>query len=146
MLLTYRFAALSDAPLLAELNLQLIRDEGHRNPMNLAQLTERMADWLRGDYQAVLIEEAGDSKSDVIGYALFRRDPDCVYLRQLFVVPARRRQGVGRAALSWLWQQAWPDASRLRIDVLVGNAAARAFWRHVGFADYCVTMEATRPS
>ncbi|MDB5384773.1 MAG: hypothetical protein JWM11_419, partial [Planctomycetaceae bacterium] len=33
----YRFATLDDAELLAAMNQQLIRDEGHRNPMNLTQ-------------------------------------------------------------------------------------------------------------
>jgi GNAT superfamily N-acetyltransferase len=146
MPLTYRFALPCDAPVLAQLNLELIRDEGHRNPMNLAQLTERMAAWLEAEYQAVLFEDATAEPPDVVGYALFRREPDFVYLRQLFVARARRRQGIGRAALDWLWQHAWADAERLRIDVLVGNAGARAFWKSVGFADYCFTMEAVRPA
>ena len=34
----YRFASPEDAALLAPLNQNLIRDEGHRNPMTLAQL------------------------------------------------------------------------------------------------------------
>jgi len=28
----------------------LIRDEGHRNAMTVAQLQERMANWLKGEY------------------------------------------------------------------------------------------------
>jgi hypothetical protein len=30
---------------------------------------------------------------------------------------------------------------RVRRDVLVGNAGGIAFWRSLGFADYCLTME-----
>jgi GNAT superfamily N-acetyltransferase len=138
----YRLATPDDAEQLAALNQQLIRDEGHRNTMSLAQLTERMSDWLQGAYQAVLIEDAAGA----IGYALFRREPDFIYLRQLFVVPNRRRQGVARDALHWLWRNAWADAVRLRIDVLVTNVAGRAFWQSVGFHDYCITMEALRPT
>lgn len=138
----YRSATPEDAALLAPLNQQLIRDEGHRNPMNLAQLTERMAGWLRSDYQAVLFEEG----TSPIGYALFRREPEYVYLRQLFVLPERRRQGVARAALRWLWHHAWSGAPRLRIEVLVENAAGREFWHTVGFREYCVTMEAQPPN
>ena len=37
-----RRATLADAALLAELNRQLIRDEGHRNSMSLAELETRM--------------------------------------------------------------------------------------------------------
>ena len=34
----YRFATAADAPVLAVMNQQLIRDEGHRNPMTLPEL------------------------------------------------------------------------------------------------------------
>src|SRR5213596_1420192 len=101
--MNYRFAMPEDAALLAPLNQQLICDEGHRNPMNVAQLTERMAGWLRGEYQAVVFEE----RSSPIGYALFRREPEYIFLRQLFVLPEQRRKGVARNALTWLWRNAW---------------------------------------
>ena len=61
--------------------------------------------------------------------------------RPFFVRPDRRRKGVARDALSWLRVHAWADAPRVRIDVLVGNAGAIAFWRAVGFRDYCLTMD-----
>lgn len=137
-----RYATLDDSPALAEMNRQLIRDEGHRNAMNLEQLTARMAGWLRDEYLAVVFED--DAKSP-IGYALYRLDPEWIYLRQMYVVPGQRRKGVGRDALHWMWRHAWPDAARLRVDVLLGNTAGLAFWRSVGFEDYCVTMEAGRP-
>lgn len=38
----YRKATQTDIPLLAELNHQLIRDEGHRNPLTLSQLEQRL--------------------------------------------------------------------------------------------------------
>lgn len=44
----FRFAKPEDAELLAPLNAQLIRDEGHNNPMTVVQLVERMSGWLRG--------------------------------------------------------------------------------------------------
>lgn len=36
----------------------------------------------------------------------------------------------------------WAGAPALRVEVLVGNAAGRAFWKSAGFEEYCVTMEA----
>ena len=138
--MVFRFAQINDCPLLGELNLQLIRDEGHRNPMTSEQLAERMAGWLAGAYRAVIFEEA----DTVAGYALYRSESEDIYLRHLFVRSEFRRRGVGRAALKWLWQNGWPDARRVRIDVLVGNATAQAFWRAVGFREYCLTMEAER--
>jgi GNAT superfamily N-acetyltransferase len=132
----YRRATSADAPTLAAMNGELIRDEGHRNRMTVAELTARMAGWLRGEYEAALFEEAGRPT----GYALYRRDEEYVYLRQFFVVPDCRRRGIGRAALRWLWENAW-GRDRVRVEVLVKNAAGVAFWRAVGFADYCLTLE-----
>lgn len=133
----YRFASPGDSNKLARMNLQLIADEGHRNSMGIPQLAERMARWLQGEYQAVIFEE----DTTPLGYVLFRHEPEYVYLRQLFVVPERRRQGIASNALSWLWANAWQSVPRLRIDVLVGNAAGRAFWRSLGFTEYSITME-----
>jgi GNAT superfamily N-acetyltransferase len=135
--LVIRLATAADAPLLAEMNYRLIRDEGHRNRMTIPELRERMEVWLRGEYQATVIESDGAP----VGYALFRREPEFVYLRHFFVEPEYRRRGIGRAALAWLRANTWADAPRIRLDVLVGNAAGIAFWRAVGFRDYCLTME-----
>ena len=140
--MNYRHATIADAAVLAAMNRQLILDEGHRNPMTLPELEARMAGWLNGEYGAVLFEEG----EEAIGYALFRREPEFVYLRQLFVRAEYRRRGVARNALGWLRENAWPDAPRVRLDVLVGNANAIAFWRAVGFRDYCLTMEWDRPT
>ena len=135
--LIFRHATVADATLLAEMNHRLIRDERHRNQMTLPELCERMEGWLKSDYQAVVIELDGLAA----GYALFRREPEYVYLRQFYVEPEYRRRGIGRSALAWLRANAWADAPRIRIDVLVGNAAGIAFWQSVGFRDYCLTME-----
>ncbi len=74
----YRFASPEDADVIASMNLQLIRDEGHRNPMDIPALRDRMSSWLQGDYEAVLFDEDGGS----VGYALFKREPEFVYLRR----------------------------------------------------------------
>jgi len=137
MNIRYRRATLEDASVLAPMNAQLIRDEGHRNSMTVPQLSERMALWLGGEYEAVLFE----SDSRAIGYALYRFEPEYVYLRQLFVLPELRRGGIARAALEWLRRNVWSARSRVRIDVLVGNRAGIDFWRSVGFTEYCLTME-----
>jgi GNAT superfamily N-acetyltransferase len=137
----FRSASAEDAGVLAPLNAQLIRDEGHRNSMTMPQLTDRMAEWLRGEYRAVIFENS----ESAVGYALYRRDPEHIYLRQLFVKSEHRRRGIARSALKWLWRNSWAGAPRLRIDVLVGNTVGAAFWRSVGFNDYCITMEMERP-
>jgi predicted acetyltransferase len=133
----FRRAKLKDCALLAELNHQLIRDEGHRNKMTVTELEQRMMDWLASEYAAVIFENGGE----VTAYALFREQPEEVYLRQLFVARNRRRQGVGRKAFEILRSQIWPANKRLTVEVLVQNAAAVAFWRAVGCKDYSLKLE-----
>jgi GNAT superfamily N-acetyltransferase len=135
--MTFRPATTDDCRLLAELNHQLIRDEGHRNRMSVAELEQRMRGWLAGEYRAVLYEDGGE----VVAYALFREQPEEIHLRQLFVVRHRRRQGIGRRAVEILRTQVWPKTKRLTVDALVANESGVAFWREVGYTDYCLTLE-----
>jgi GNAT superfamily N-acetyltransferase len=141
-MLQCRPASIDDAPALARLNQQLIRDEGHRNPMPLVELETRMRGWLGGGYEASLFVEDGETA----GYALYRREPEHVYLRQFFVTPECRRQGVGRTAFGWLRTTAWRGEQRVRLEVLIGNGPAIAFWLAVGFRDYCLVMEQELPT
>src|SRR6267378_5789680 len=106
----FRAASVADASVIAPMNAQLIRDEGHRNAMTVPQLAERMTDWLNTEYQACLFE----LESKVIGYALYRVEPEYIYLRQLFVQPEMRRRGIARRALEWLRQNAWGVRPRAR--------------------------------
>src|ERR1044072_755488 len=127
--MTFRSATLDDCPLLAELNHQLIRDEGHRNRMTVPELEQRMRGWLGGEYRAVVFEDA----NELVAYALFREQPEEIYLRQLFVVRHHRRQGLGRQAVKILRSDLWPKNKRLTVEVLVANKGAAAFWRAVGY-------------
>lgn len=137
MLLTFRRASLDDCARLAELNHQLIREEGHRNPMTVPELEQRMKNWLASEYAAVLFENAGE----VVAYALYCGQPEEIYLRQLFVVRNWRRQGIGRQAIEILRSQIWPRHKRLTVGVLVQNTAAIAFWRAMGYREYSLTLE-----
>ena len=119
------------------MNQQLIPDEGHRNRMTLAELEGRMAAFLTGDYSAVLFEEAGR----LLGYALYKQEAEWIYLRQFFVLPENRRSGVGRMAFQWLQSNVWRNWPRVRVEVLTNNPTGIAFWRSIGFTDYCLTME-----
>src|SRR3954467_9781170 len=135
--LRFRRATLDDCALLAELNHQLIRDEGHRNKMTVPELEQRMKGWLASEYAGMMFQDNGH----VVAYALYREQPEEIYLRQLFVVRNRRRQGLGREAIEILRSQIWPTNKRLTVDVLVHNTAAVAFWRAVGYKDYCLTLQ-----
>jgi predicted acetyltransferase len=79
--------------------------------------------------------------NEVVAYALYCEQPEEVYLRQLFVVRNRRKQGIGRQAFELLRSKVWPANKRLTVDVLVHNACAVSFWRAVGCKDYSLTLE-----
>jgi GNAT superfamily N-acetyltransferase len=133
----FREATLTDCLSLAELNHQLIRDEGHCNPMTVPELEQRMRGWLSSEYRAVIYEEDGE----IVAYALFREQAQEIYLRQLFVVRHRRSQGIGRQAVEVLRTRIWPKTKRLTVEVLVANERAMNFWRSVGYTDYSLTLE-----
>ena len=135
--MNYRFATDSDLDLLAEWNHQLIRDEGHRNSMSIPQLRERMKGWLEGEYRAVIFAVG----SVPVAYGLYREDAKEIYLRQLFVKRGQRRQGIGREAVGILQQQIWLPDKRLTVEVLIANEPTVAFWRSIGYTDYCLTLE-----
>lgn len=135
----YRIATMEDCRLLAEMNRLLLEDERHRNRfMTLPQLEERMRGFLSGGYRGVIFQ---DDAGAVVAYALYREQPDEIYLRQLFVVRDRRRQGHGRRAMELLRSDIWPRNKRLTVDVLLHNTDAIAFWRSVGYKDYLLGLE-----
>ena len=141
--LSWRFAGENEVPLLAELNHRLIRDEGHRNPMDVAELADRMAGWLESNYRAVLFEKDGK----VVAYALYRPSDDGweasrgVYLRQFFVCRDQRRRGIGAAAFDLLRAEVWPPHCRITLETLLHNQAAREFWQAIGFREHSVAFE-----
>jgi GNAT superfamily N-acetyltransferase len=136
--LTVRRGTRADCPLLGTLNHQLIQDEGHRNPMTPLELAKRMRVWIgRGGYAALLFEDGGT----VVAYALYREAPDEIYLRHLFVVRDRRRQGIGRRVMQMLRERIWPPGKRLTVEVLCQNAIGIAFWKTMGYREYSLCLE-----
>lgn len=138
--LAYRVATSADVPVLARMNQQLIEDEGHRNPVHLSELETSMRSMLDGNYTATLFEIG----EHVVAYALWRDEPDWLYLRQFFVARDYRRRGIGAQAVRVLTDEVLPGEKRVRVNVLIGNQPGLEFWRAVGFADYLITLELDR--
>jgi ribosomal protein S18 acetylase RimI-like enzyme len=138
-----RLATLEDCDRLAEMNQQLIIDEGSRNPMGIPELSERIRRWLVEDWQAVLILTG----KAVVGYALFRIHHDEyhpeqseVYVRQYFIKPLFRGRGIGQAAFEQLQAAYFPPDAALVVDVLATNPRARHFWEKIGFRAYAENL------
>jgi GNAT superfamily N-acetyltransferase len=138
----HRPATLADTPLLAAFNYQLIRDEGHRNPMTVPELEVRMRGWLAsGLYRGEVFYDGREA----VAYALFREGETDIELRHFFVARHRRREGLGRRAMHLLFDEVWPRRKRRTVSVLTRNEAGVAFWRALGYSDYALTLEILPP-
>lgn len=140
--MTYRFATLDDIELLAKLNEQLIEDEPSSTNLTCQQLSQRMREWLQGNYRAVLFEENGT----VVAYTLYctgERTPGerFYFVRQFFVSRDHRRKGIGTEAVRLLSSEIIPSTEHLVLDVLYHNESGRRFWKAVGFTEHCITLE-----
>lgn len=134
----FRFGVESDAPLLADINRQLIEDEWDGGGMSLERLEARMRRWLaEDDYKAVLFLEDGET----VAYSLVSIEDDSAFIRHFFVLHGHRGKGVGRRAMEILLREIVPPTARITLDVLASNHGGHQFWRSVGFADYAIRME-----
>jgi ribosomal protein S18 acetylase RimI-like enzyme len=134
----FRYATEDDAPLLAEINRQLIEDEWGGGGMSLERLEARMRRWIaEDDYRAVLFQEDGKTAA----YSLVSLDEDSAFIRHFFVLHEHRGRGVGRRAIETLLREIIPADARVTLDVLASNGTGHAFWRSVGFRDYAIRME-----
>lgn len=130
--LTIHVATPDDCPALAEMNRQLIDDEGELNSMTVAELERRMKDWLLiGAYTGFLFKLRGE----IIGYALVNL-PD-MWMRHFFIRREHRRQGYGRASVALLFDRL--GAKEIGLSCLLTNSPGMAFWR--GFDHDVGTMK-----
>jgi GNAT superfamily N-acetyltransferase len=134
----FRYGVEADAPLLADINRQLIEDEWDGGGMSLERLEARMRRWLaEDDYRAVLFLEHGET----VAYSLVSIDDDSAFIRHFFVLHEHRGKGVGRRAMEILLRDIVPPEARITLDVLASNQGGHQFWRSVGFSDYAIRME-----
>jgi GNAT superfamily N-acetyltransferase len=134
-----RAATHHDGTLLGRWNVAIIREEGHRNAMTESELKTRMQGWIAsGEYRVHMVIVAHES----VGYICWRAEGlHEIVVRQCFVAPPMRRQGIGRSALALLKSDVWPKSARISVDVLATNSVGIAFWRACGFADYSARLE-----
>ncbi|MFT8776943.1 MAG: GNAT family N-acetyltransferase [Gluconacetobacter liquefaciens] len=90
---------------------------------DLAEYRERLeAEWKRAWRVHVACDESG-----IAGFLAF--EPEASWLRQLFVAPARKREGIGSLLLD-VAKREMPEGFWLRTSV--ANGAARCFYEKQG--------------
>lgn len=131
-----RFAGVSDVPAIAELIRGLARFEKLESEVVMTE--DLLAKNLFGPrpYAETLLAEEGGA---VVGFALFFHNFSTflaqpgIYLEDLFVIPERRGDGIGRALLERLAQVAVErGCGRLEWAVLDWNRAAIGFYERLG--------------
>ena len=88
--------------------------------------------WQEPDRSPFLIELDGE----IAGVCLIRRRDGAWSIAEFSVIPEKRREGVGRAAVEALAERARSDgASHLEAKVHPDNRGALPFWLAVGFSE-----------
>jgi GNAT superfamily N-acetyltransferase len=137
--LVLRRATHNDVVQLGRWNLALDREESEREGLNQAQLEARMREWIAS---AQCIVHIAELDKQAVGYVNWgSHGPREVYVRQFYIAPAVRRQGIGRAVVAAMRETAWPKGARVSLRVLMGSTAYLAFWRACGFTDFALTLE-----
>jgi GNAT superfamily N-acetyltransferase len=136
--LVLRPAELADVPVLFRLILALAEYEklSHAVTGNADALKEHLFG-SRPYAEAIVAEYAGQTVGFALffsNYSTFMTQPG-IYLEDLFVLPEYRRQGIGKAILSYLAQLAVERGyGRLEWSVLDWNEPAIKFYRRMGAA------------
>ena len=126
--LTIRLATEADALRIARMS----RDQIERG-LGWSWTTQRV---LRSIFDAetnvVVALEAGK----LAGFAIMKYHDDEAHLLLLAVQPGSRRKGIGAALLAWLEQAALTaGVGQVWLEARFGNAAARAFYRQLGYRE-----------
>ena len=137
MVIEYRDATPSDVSMLARMHRQSVADECNEAIPSLSKCTAEIERLFGRECEAIVFGAAGVD----MGYTLFQRESQGVFVRHFFVSRQHRRCGVGRSAMQWLLANAWGKPKRVRLAVHVDNEAGIAFWRSVGFTDWLIDMK-----
>jgi GNAT superfamily N-acetyltransferase len=131
-----RCAKVSDARAAARLLHDFNREFGEPTPP-VAVLAERVASLLEGGDLAVLLASDGPDGVAVLRFraAIWSSGLEC-YLAELYVVPARRGQGLGRALMEAALEMARDrGADTMEIGVDEPDLAARSLYESLGFTN-----------
>ena len=131
-----RRATPGDAPQVARLLHDFQAEFGEPSP-GVEALEDRYADLIRNKDMIVLLVGEGPD-----GFAQLRFRPWvysaglCSYLEELYVVPARRGNGLGRALLESAMDAARTEgAEQMELGTSESDTAARALYESAGFTN-----------
>lgn len=119
----------------------MIRALGHADIKAIASLEQRA---VARPWSAVMIEDELKAQGACFGFMVdealagwmaLREQLDELWLFQLAVAPAQRRQGIGARLLRYAIQEVLKPAQPLLLEVRASNQAAQALYRQHGFTE-----------
>lgn len=127
----------ADQPALEQMVLALYAEDSAGEPMDVGKVRRTLAVLgERPDKGRVrLIEHAGERVGYLILVDFWSNEygGDLVTIDELYLCPAWRGRGIGRAVVERLLRELGPDAVGLQLEVSPSNPAAAAFYRALGF-------------
>lgn len=81
------------------------------------------------DFQVIIVSGAD------VGILALSREPDCLKVNQLLVLPEHQGRGIGTAGMKHALEDAAASRLPVRLQVLKVNRRAVEFYRRLGFSD-----------
>jgi ribosomal protein S18 acetylase RimI-like enzyme len=131
---TVRRAEIGDAPRIAQLLHDFNREYDDPTP-DPPELAERIVELLSAGELTILLGGSGPDGLAVLRFrpAIWTRALEC-YLAELYVVPERRGEGLGRALMEAAIELARREgADRMDLGTSEDDVAARALYESLGF-------------
>ena len=131
-----RRAGPADAETIGRLVHDFNTEYGEETP-GAAKLAERARELLAGDDTAALLAGEAPDGFAVMRFraSLYTDDLEC-YLAELYVVPERRGQGIGRALMDEVFAVAREKGARhIELNTSHDDVAARALYEKLGFTN-----------
>jgi ribosomal protein S18 acetylase RimI-like enzyme len=132
-----RRAQLADAAAIGRLLHDFNTEFGEPTP-SPAALAERIAELMQGGDTAVMLAGDGPDGLAVLRFrpAIWSQSLEC-YLAELYVVPSRRRRGLGRALMETAIELARAEgATYMDLGTSEDDVAARALYESLGFDNH----------
>jgi ribosomal protein S18 acetylase RimI-like enzyme len=131
-----RRAGAADSGIVARLLYDFNREFGDPTP-EPAELAQRIRELLAGGDTAVVLAGAQPCAVAVLRFRLsiWGRAREC-YLAELYVTPARRGNGIGRALMQYAMRVAVAEgADHMDLGTSEADVAARALYESLGFSN-----------
>lgn len=133
-----REARSTDIRMIATMYRQLQEDAAYPSyGENLKQLEECLSNLMLVQGWKIYILEDGNQ---IVGYCLWQKREDAVYIQQFWITRSMRREGYGAKFIRLFKEQYWQN-KKIKLEVRMENHRAIQFWESLGFKKHTLVLE-----